>query len=111
MINRFRIREFASDGNDGELPTIALVEAIRRSRRQAIAEELGVVAWTPAHDSTRFGLNGERRRGYVVDKLAFWRHERRAIDVHDGIDDIALAFAADAWSRTGLVDVQAQSAT
>ena len=56
-------------------------------------------------------MNVERRWGYVVHKLAFWRHERRAIDMHDGIDDITLAFAADAWSRTGLVGVEAQSAT
>ena len=98
-------------GITASLPTtIALVEAIAGAERaKAIADELGVAAWTPAHDSARFGLNGERRWGYVVDKLAFWRHERRAIKVHDGTDDIALAFAADAWSRTGLVSVQAQS--
>ena len=90
--------------------TIALVEAIAGPERaKALAEELGVAAWTPAHDSSRFGLNGERRWGYVVDKLAFWRHEQRAIDVQDGTDDIALAFAVDAWSRTGLVRVNAQA--
>jgi len=90
--------------------TIALVEAIAGAERaKAIAAELGVAAWTPAHDSARFGLNGERRWGYVIDKLAFWRREQRAIDVQDGTDDIALAFAADAWSRTGLVGVQAQA--
>ncbi len=29
------------------------------------------------------------------------------VDVVDGMDDIALAFAADAWSRTGHITVQA----
>jgi hypothetical protein len=29
------------------------------------------------------------------------------VDVADGMDDVALAFAADAWSRTGHVTVQA----
>lgn len=90
--------------------TLALVEAIAGAERaRSLAEALGVASWTPAHDSHRFGLNAERRWGYIVDRLAFWRHERRAIDVRDGSDDIALAFAADAWSRTGLVRVEAQS--
>lgn len=88
--------------------TVALVEAIAGAdRAKALADELGVAAWTPVHDSTRFGLNAQRRWGYIVDRLAFWRREQHAIDVRDGSDDIALAFAADAWSRTGLVRVQA----
>ena len=40
-------------------------------------------------------------------KAAFWRHERWSVDVRDGMDDIALAFTADAWSRTGRVRVDA----
>lgn len=88
--------------------TLALVEAIAGAQRaRSLADELGVSAWTPQHDSDRFGLNGRRRWGYIVDKMAFWRREQRALDVRDGTDDIALAFAADAWARTGLVQVRA----
>lgn len=88
--------------------TIALVEAIAGPRRaRALADELGVADWSPVHDSSRFGLTGERRWAYIVDKLAFWRREQRVIDVRDGSDDIALALVADAWSRTGLVQVRA----
>jgi hypothetical protein len=46
---------------------------------------------------------------YLLNKAAFWRHERWSADVHDGIDDIALALAADAWSRTGHVSVEASA--
>jgi putative intracellular protease/amidase len=91
--------------------TIALVEAIAGPQRaRALADEIGVADWTPAHDSSRFGLNAERRWSYIVDKLAFWRREQRAVDVRDGSDDIALALVADAWSRTGLVQVRAAAA-
>jgi len=94
------------------VPTmIALVEAIAgRERAKALADELGVASWGPAHDSARFGLNGARRWAYVVDKAAFWRGERWVVDVQDGVDDVALALAADAWSRTGLVNVEAAAA-
>jgi putative intracellular protease/amidase len=89
---------------------LALVEAMAgEERARSVAAELGVDSWTPAHDSKRFGLNGARRWGYIADKAAFWRREQRVIDVADGADDIALAFAADGWARTGLVAMQAVS--
>ena len=96
-------------GITASVPTmLALVEAIGgREKAQALAGELGVSAWSPAHDSTRFGLNAARRTDYVLNKIAFWRHERWTVAVHEGMDDIALAFAADAWSRTGRVRVVA----
>ena len=47
---------------------------------------------------------------YVLDKAAFWRHERWSVDVRDGMSDIALALAADAWTRTGRVSVDASAA-
>jgi putative intracellular protease/amidase len=91
--------------------TLALVEAIGgRAKAQALAAELGVASWSPAHDSAPFHLDAGRRWAYVLDKAAFWRHERWSVDVRDGIDDIALALAADAWSRTGRVSVEASAA-
>jgi putative intracellular protease/amidase len=90
---------------------LALIEAISgREKAQAVANELGVQSWTPAHDSSHFGLNAARRWNYVRTKLAFWRQEDWNVEVHDGMDDIALAFAADAWSRTGHVRVTATAA-
>lgn len=90
---------------------ISLVEAIGgRSRAELLAVELGVESWSPAHDSSKFGLNAQRRWNYILNKLAFWQHQRWSIDVRDGMDDVALAFAADAWSRTGRVTVAASAA-
>jgi putative intracellular protease/amidase len=90
---------------------ISLVEAIGgRDRAQSLAAELGVDSWSPKHDSSQFGLNGQRRWNYIVNKVAFWQHERWSVDVSDGMDDVALALAADAWSRTGRVSVDASAA-
>ena len=90
---------------------LALVEAIGgRAKATALAAELGVDSWTPAHDSSAFGLDATRMWNYVLNKVAFWRHETWSVDVHDGIDDIALALVADAWSRTGRVSVEASAA-
>jgi hypothetical protein len=91
--------------------SLALVEAIGgRDKAQALSDELGVDAWGPAHDSSRFQLDGRRRWNFVVNKAtAWWRHERWSANVTNGSDNIALALAADAWSRTGRVSVVAAS--
>jgi putative intracellular protease/amidase len=91
------------------VPTmLALVEAIGgRANAQALAAELGVDSWTPQHDSSPFGLSFGRAWSYALNKVAFWRHERWSIEVRDGMDDVALALVADAWSRTGRVGVDA----
>lgn len=92
--------------------TLALVEAIGgRDTAQGLAAELGVPAWTPAHDSRPFYLDASRRVSYLLSKAAFWRNETWSVDVRDGIDDIALALATDAWTRTGHVSVESASAS
>ena len=98
-------------GITASVPTmLALVEAIggREKPRRSLAE-LGVDSWSPAHDSSLFGLTATRAWSYLLNKAAFWRHERWSVDVWDGMDDIPLAFAADAWSRTGRVSVDASA--
>jgi hypothetical protein len=92
-------------GITASVPTmLALVEAIGgRAKAQALASELGVEAWNPAHDSSLFEITANRAWNYLLNKAAFWRHERWSVEVRDGMDDIPFAFAADAWSRTGLV--------
>jgi transcriptional regulator GlxA family with amidase domain len=99
-------------GITASVPTmLALVEAIGgREKAQSLASELGVTSWSPTHDSTPFYLDARRRSAYLLNKAAFWRHERWAADVQNGSDDIALALAADAWSRTGRVSVEASAA-
>jgi putative intracellular protease/amidase len=100
-------------GITASVPTmLALVEAIGGPEKaKALAAELGVSAWSPAHDSAPFGLNAKRRGSYLLDKAAFWRGERWRVDVQNGADDIALALAADAWTRTGHIRIDAASAS
>ena len=100
-------------GITASVPTmLALVEAIGgRAKAQALASELGVDAWSPAHDSSLFEITANRGWNYLLNKAAFWRHERWSVDVWDGMDDIPLAFAADAWSRTGRVSVDASASS
>jgi putative intracellular protease/amidase len=100
-------------GITASVPTVlALVEAIGgRNRAQALATELGVAARDPSHDSAPFKLDAGRAWTYVVDKAAFWRDERWHVEVQGGSDDIALALAVDAWTRTGRVNVEAASAS
>lgn len=94
-------------GISASVPTmLALVEAIGgQDKAQALATELGVDSWTPVHDSSQFGLNFSRGFNFILNKLAFWRGDDLLIPVDDGADDVALAFTADAWSRTGHINV------
>lgn len=90
---------------------ISLVEAIGgRERAELLAGELGVETWSPQHDSSQFGLNAKRRWNYILNKVAFWQQEQWSVDVKEGMDDVALALAADAWTRTGRVSVDASAA-
>jgi putative intracellular protease/amidase len=99
-------------GITASVPTmLALVEAIGgHEKAQSLATELGVTSWTPVHDSTPFHLDAARMWTYVLNKITFWRNEHWSVDVRDGMDDIALALATDAWSRSGRVTVEAAAA-
>jgi putative intracellular protease/amidase len=91
---------------------LALVEAMGgRDKAATLAAELGANGWTPEHDSTAFALTVRRGANYLLNKAAFWSHEAWGVVVQEGMDDIALALAADAWSRTGRVSVHAESAS
>jgi transcriptional regulator GlxA family with amidase domain len=100
-------------GITASLPaTLALVEALAGAQKaRALADEFGLPGWTPEHDSSEFGLDTRSRLSYLLNKAAFWRNERLAIPVRDGTDDVALALVADAWSRTGRVEVEATSSS
>jgi putative intracellular protease/amidase len=96
-------------GITASVPTmLALIESIGgRDKAQALATEFGVASWTPVHNSSLFGLNFSRGLSFILNKVAFWRDDHMRVDAVDGMDDIALAFAADAWSRTGHITVHA----
>lgn len=97
----------SSAGISAALPvSIALVEAIAgRGRAEALAAELGVADWSTRHNSDVFqpkpGVNlGAYLTSHVINS---WLHrtDRIGVPIAAGVDDIALAFTADAYSRTG----------
>jgi transcriptional regulator GlxA family with amidase domain len=98
-----------STGISGAIPAmIALVEAIAgRARAEQLAAELGVNEWDARHDTSAFELTTEHRKTFVRNTLAFWRHETVGVSIGDGVDEIALALAADAYSRNQLTTVVA----
>ena len=89
-------------GVSASLPvSVALVEAIAGpDRARAVADDLGLASWDAGHDSDAFRDGTAYVWTVVWNTLAFWGHETIALPAHDGIDEIALAFTADAWSRT-----------
>lgn len=89
-------------GVTASLPfSLALVEAIGgRARADEVAATLGVASWRLEHDSAAFSLDRRSLLTAIANRLAFWRRELVAIRVADGVDEMSLAFAADAYSRT-----------
>ena len=80
---------------------LALLDAIAGSERAAaVARELGVADWSPAHRSDDFRLGAQDVATAAGNFLAFWGHEDVGIPVAAGADEIALALVADAYSRT-----------
>jgi putative intracellular protease/amidase len=80
--------------------SIALVQAMGgREVAEDVARGLGIREWSPVHSSAGFRLR--RHLGTAAGNwVAFWRKERVAIRVQDGVDEVALALVADLWSRT-----------
>lgn len=90
-------------GVSASLPaSLALVEAIAGTARATVlAAELGVASWDERHDSSAFSLDPISKRTAEQNRaIGAERPDILAVPVSDGIDDIALSFTADAWSRT-----------
>lgn len=89
-------------GITASLPiSLALVEAIAgRSKAAEVAEHFGVADWDARHDSDAFGFDRRMITAALRNKVALWNHETFAMPVKPGVDEVSLAFTADAWSRT-----------
>ncbi|NHZ33923.1 DJ-1/PfpI family protein [Massilia rubra] len=90
-----------SAGISAALPTsLALVEAIGgAARAQALAARLGVADWSATHDSDAFRLTLGDRVSAVT--AYFLRpSDDIGIEVADGVDELALALSADAYTAT-----------
>lgn len=100
-------RIVSSAGISASVPvSIALVEAIAgRDRANHLARELGVEDWSTVHNSDvfqpRLGVNlmAYLRTNYTNAHLH--RRQEIGVPVAAGVDEIGLAFTADAYTRTG----------
>jgi len=94
-------RVISSAGISAALPlAVALVEAMGGSAAaQSVAARYGLSDWSSRHDSARFGVGWRMGAAYVFNR---WLAPRRelALTAVDGVDEVALALLADAWSST-----------
>lgn len=89
-------------GVTASLPvSLALVEAIAgRAEAERVAARLGVANFDAHHDTSIFGFTLSHKLTIAGNLVAVWNREDVTLPVDDGVDEIALALAADAWSRT-----------
>jgi len=81
--------------------TLTLIEAIGgRAKATEVAAELGLTHWDVRHSSGSFDFNRPFALTVIGNKLAFWSHEDLGLGLEPGVDEVALALVADAWSRT-----------
>ena len=110
-------RVVSSAGISAAMPTsLALVEAIAgRARASALADELGVADWSTQHDSDAFQPRlGVNIGGFAATNVTnHWFHSMQhiGVPVTAGMDEIALAITADAYSRTGRSHAHALAAS
>jgi putative intracellular protease/amidase len=80
---------------------LTLIEAIAgRDTAEAVGRDLDVRHWDARHASAAFTLTRPFALTVLSNRLAFWPHEQLGIALAPGVDEVALALVADAWSRT-----------
>jgi putative intracellular protease/amidase len=81
--------------------SVALVEAIAGPERaSALALTMGIANWSAEHQSDRFKLRARHVFTATGNWLARWSHEDIGLPLAEGVDEVALALVADAYSRT-----------
>jgi putative intracellular protease/amidase len=81
--------------------SLTLIEAIAgRDKAESVAREIGIDRWDARHASDAFKLTRPFALTVMGNTLAFWNREQLGMEVSPGIDEVSLALAADAWSRT-----------
>ena len=81
--------------------TVALVEAMSgHAKAASVAKEIGAPYWDTRHKSSSFQLTWERKKTFMRNMLTFWRRDVIGVPVKEGVDEMALALTADAYSRT-----------
>lgn len=80
---------------------LTLIEAIAgRDKAESVARDLGLGRWDARHDSGAFKLTRPFAMTVMGNGLTFWNRDHFGIALEPGLDEVALALVADAWSRT-----------
>jgi putative intracellular protease/amidase len=80
---------------------LTLIEAIAgRAKAESVARDLGIEEWNARHASGAFRLTRAFATTVLANRMAFWNREELGIQLQPGMDEVSLALAADAWSRT-----------
>ncbi len=89
-------------GVSASLPvSLALVAAIGgRAAADSLALELGVASYDASHDSAAFSLSAKAIAVGLANGAEIWKDEKVGVPVADGVDEIALGFTCDSFSRT-----------
>jgi hypothetical protein len=81
--------------------SLTLIEAIAgRDKARAVGRDIGLPDWDARHESDEFTFTRPFALTAIGNTAAFWARERLGIELKDGVDEVSLALAADAWSRT-----------
>jgi putative intracellular protease/amidase len=81
--------------------SLTLIEAIAgRDKARAVGRDIGLPDWDGRHESDEFTFTRPFALTAIGNTAAFWARERLGIELKDGVDEVSLALAADAWSRT-----------
>jgi putative intracellular protease/amidase len=81
--------------------SLTLIEAIAgREKAETVAKEVGLDNWDARHASDAFRLTLPFALTVMGNRAALWNREQLGVEVSPGIDEVSLALAADAWSRT-----------
>jgi len=91
-----------STGVSASLPlSLALVEAIAgKGVSDLLAKSLGVDHYDERHNSEYYKLRSKTIYRAAMNSLNLLGHEKIVLPVAEDIDEMSLAFTADAWSRT-----------
>lgn len=104
-----RNRRYVADGKivtttgvTASIPvSLALIEAIGgHERAVSVAPTMGVADWGTRHRSSDFKLRASHIYAAAANWISFWSHEEIGIPIANGMNEVALALLADAYSRT-----------
>ncbi len=106
-------RIISTTGVSASIPaSLAVVEAIAGHDRAAeVAARLGVASWSAAHHSADFPFDGGDLAQAGMTLASPWNHDRFETPIAPGVDEVALALTADAWSSTFRATVATTSPT